>query len=361
MVIWLIYGLFKPYTNGCASDGEMLIRGLPCNDHIRRVFLVTEYARGELWRSEGKVTLLRILPRRDSREFNGRLRRSITFVIEHAILLALVLFVGIFRRKDVVHFHSRLVYPWTGFAVRLVRVRALADVRDNFADARSVAAFPLSVYVSRQIYDGLRRCIPEQRLVHVPVPLDTGEIAKLGRRGTPARELSRPYFLFVGTLYASKGILELIEAYREYRRIHGSASPQLVLAGENRLQRDGLESQIDPNTVPGVTSLGSIPREDVYALMAGADRLILPSKAEGMPRVCLEAMALGVPVICPPRVVEFETWCPQCVLREITPAAILEMLEQPRESLIAKDYPLEQHDWQGTVERYLAVYRKLAA
>jgi glycosyltransferase involved in cell wall biosynthesis len=272
------------------------------------------------------------------------------------MLLALILLIGIFRRRDCLHFHSRLVYPWTGFAVRLLKVRALADVRDNFADVPSVAAFPLSVYVSRQIYDGLHRFIPEQKLVHIPVPIDAEEIARLGHRQTVTNEHSEPYFLFVGTISISKGVPELIEAYREYRRIHGEASPQLLLVGPNYLGKG-----TDLNAIAGVRYLGSLSEEEVYPLMAGADRLILPSKAEGMPRVCLEAMVLGVPVVCPPHVVEFEAWCSHCVLREITPAAILMMLERPREALLANGYPLEHHRWNDTVDLYRNVYHELAA
>ena len=356
MIIWLICGLFKPHTGGCAAYAELLVQHLRKNGDIRHVFLITEYAPGDLWHSDGKVTVLRILPRRDSREFSSAIYRGATFAVTHVLLLVLILLISIFRRRDCLHFHSRLVYPWTGFAVRLLKVRALADVRDNFAQVSSVAAFPLSVYVSRQIYDGLRRLIPEQKLVHIPVPIDAREIVRLGHRKIVTNEHSKPYFLFVGTISASKGIPELIEAYCEYRRIHGEASPQLLLAGPNRLSNG-----TDLNAIAGVRYLGSLGEEEVYPLMAGADRLILPSKAEGMPRVCLEAMVLGMPVVCPPHVVEFETWCSHCVLPEITPAAILMMLERPRETLLANGYPLEHHCWNDTVELYHNVYRKLAA
>ncbi len=47
------------------------------------------------------------------------------------VLVALLVWVGLFRRRDILHFHSRLVYPWTAFLVRLLRLRALADVRDK--------------------------------------------------------------------------------------------------------------------------------------------------------------------------------------------------------------------------------------
>ena len=39
------------------------------------------------------------------------------------------------------------------------------------------------------------------------------------------------------------------------------------------------------------------PKENALEFIYGADVLVLPSRAEAMPRVILEAMALGVPVI----------------------------------------------------------------
>jgi glycosyltransferase involved in cell wall biosynthesis len=39
-------------------------------------------------------------------------------------------------------------------------------------------------------------------------------------------------------------------------------------------------------------------RDDVYDLMAASDVLLLTSRSEGLPNAVLEAMHLGVPVVC---------------------------------------------------------------
>lgn len=46
-----------------------------------------------------------------------------------------------------------------------------------------------------------------------------------------------------------------------------------------------------------VFQYGWLPRDKVYALVAGLDALVMPSRWEAMPLVAMEAMQLGVPVI----------------------------------------------------------------
>ena len=104
---------------------------------------------------------------------------------------------------------------------------------------------------------------------------------------------------------------------------------------------------------------GELSAETTYRLIAHAERVILPSKSEGMPRVCLEAMVLRVPVICPPAVAEFDLHCPRNVLREVTAEAIREMLELPRETLIVNGYPMECHDWKSIGTLLCTVYKRL--
>ncbi|MBU0516484.1 MAG: glycosyltransferase family 4 protein, partial [Proteobacteria bacterium] len=58
---------------------------------------------------------------------------------------------------------------------------------------------------------------------------------------------------------------------------------------KRRVARAGLETR--------VRLLGAVPAEEVSALYALADVFLLPSYTEGFPRVLLEAMAFGRPVV----------------------------------------------------------------
>lgn len=353
MNVWLIYGLFAPYSGGAASDADLILRALSERREIDRVFLVTEYHSSRVRQTRGKVTVLSILPRRDSLPGWGLIYSAVSFVVTQLILVMLMIWIGLFRRRDILHFHSRLVYPWTAFLVRLLWLRALVDVRDNFFKHASMSAFPAVLFVSQRIGECLARLVAPQRPIYFPVPIDKEQIFDYVRNGSTPKPLS-PYLLYVGILNESKGIPELIAAYQSYRAAHGERSAELLLIGRNHLKHP-----IDFAALTGVRLCGELSVETTYRLIARAERVILASKSEGMPRICLEAMVLRVPVICPPGIAEFDLHCPRNVLPEVTAEAIREMLELPRETLIVNGYPIEHHDWKSIGTLLCSVYKRL--
>jgi len=109
------------------------------------------------------------------------------------------------------------------------------------------------------------------------------------------RPYSAPYVLYVGNLKADKGVMELYQGFAQI----AASQPQLhlVYAGsgamkaaiEQQAQRDGLTQR--------VIWLGSVAHDDLPAWISHAQLLALPSYAEGVPNVVLEAMACGTPVL----------------------------------------------------------------
>lgn len=121
-----------------------------------------------------------------------------------------------------------------------------------------------------------------------------------------------PVLLEVGRLCDVKGQRELIAALPRL----GREDVTVLLAGDDveagGTYRRALEAQARELRVEGrVRFLGR--RDDVPALLAAADALVLPSWVEGLPLVVLEAMAAGVPVVAssvggtPEAVVDGET------------------------------------------------------
>jgi glycosyltransferase involved in cell wall biosynthesis len=94
----------------------------------------------------------------------------------------------------------------------------------------------------------------------------------------------RQGFLFAGRLSHEKGLAVLAHALRQCpqtMRVAGTGPDEALL--------DGLE---------GVTRLGALPSADLYAQMASATALLLPSIwYENFPRTLVEAYANGLPVI----------------------------------------------------------------
>lgn len=103
----------------------------------------------------------------------------------------------------------------------------------------------------------------------------------------------RPIILFAGRLRASKGVDLLLEVARSLAA--HPLRPLFVLAGaaENRpdLERPGMRLQ-DNALLTGALSETAL--DDAYA---AASAFVLPSFAESMPLVVLDALAFGLPVV----------------------------------------------------------------
>jgi glycosyltransferase involved in cell wall biosynthesis len=100
-------------------------------------------------------------------------------------------------------------------------------------------------------------------------------------------------FVFVGELRALKGIFPLVEALAKVRRPDGAA-PRLIMAGEGG-DRAAIESRIAELGLTGrVQLVGSQPARKVFAM---GRCVVVPSLAESLPYVVLEAAAAQLPVI----------------------------------------------------------------
>ena len=110
----------------------------------------------------------------------------------------------------------------------------------------------------------------------------------------PRRDNSQDgrYALFMGHPFERKGVDVLIKAFRRISDRHPDLSLKIVgycpdlspygeLAGDN----------------PRISFLPNQPHEEAMELMAGCSFFVLPSRAEGVPRVLIEAMAAKKPVI----------------------------------------------------------------
>jgi glycosyltransferase involved in cell wall biosynthesis len=100
--------------------------------------------------------------------------------------------------------------------------------------------------------------------------------------------------LYVGNLKASKGVLDLVTAltYLPAGKWH-----QCVVIGDGE-DRAAMETLAQQHGLGGKTRfLGRLPHEQIGLWMAACDLLLLPSHAEGVPNVVLEAMACGRPVV----------------------------------------------------------------
>jgi glycosyltransferase involved in cell wall biosynthesis len=116
---------------------------------------------------------------------------------------------------------------------------------------------------------------------------------------TPASEDRAPHapvFLLIARMLWDKGVGEYVAAARQVKKTHPEATFNLL--GDIGSQNPAAipAKQVEDWVREGiVTYLGST--EDVRPHIASADCVVLPSYREGVPRVMLEAAAMGRPVI----------------------------------------------------------------
>jgi glycosyltransferase involved in cell wall biosynthesis len=123
--------------------------------------------------------------------------------------------------------------------------------------------------------------LPSDKVIVKPNFIDPDPGPGAGRGG---------YFLFVGRLTEEKGVRVLLECWKE-----GPDLPKLKIAGTGPLEN---EVQAAVSTMPNVQWLGARSSEEVLDLMRNASALLCPSQwYEGMPRVVIESLAVGTPII----------------------------------------------------------------
>jgi glycosyltransferase involved in cell wall biosynthesis len=142
--------------------------------------------------------------------------------------------------------------------------------------------------VSRDLGCLLTAIAPRARIQVVPNPVDTDVF----RPGPPRPAGAR--ILAVARLHARKGIDHLLRAFA---RVRGEREAELQIAGDGP-ERPALEALAAGLGLDGaVRFVGMRDHAAVAELMRGADLLVLPSLAENLPTVVLEAHACGLPVV----------------------------------------------------------------
>jgi len=109
-----------------------------------------------------------------------------------------------------------------------------------------------------------------------------------------------PYFVCVGTIEARKNHLLLLNLWRQLADELGDAVPRLVLIGQRGWETENAIEMLErcPALHGIVFERANVPDAEAARLVRGAQALLLPSFAEGFGFPLVEALALGVPVLC---------------------------------------------------------------
>lgn len=179
-----------------------------------------------------------------------------------------------------------------------------------------------------------------------------------------------PRVVCVGRLCEQKGQLLLLDAVRLLKQ--RGESIQLVLAGDGEMRPD-LERFIAQNgLLDNVSITGWISSDRVRQELLAARAMVLPSFAEGLPVVIMEAMALGRPVVTTsiagiPELVRHGTdgWLIPAGDVHALVDALSELLAQPPQRLVAmgqtaRERVLQRHAIDTEAGKLVELFKGLA-
>jgi colanic acid/amylovoran biosynthesis glycosyltransferase len=165
----------------------------------------------------------------------------------------------------------------------------------QYALASKLAHARFAVAVSDFGRSQLMRLSSTERWPHIHVVrcgVDPGVYAPPAER---SRSASAAEILFVGRLLHGKGLALLFEAMSELRQRRLDVTASIVGDGPARDEAERDVRRLDLSD--HVRFLGSVGQDDIRNHYARADIFCLPSFAEGIPVVAMEAMAMQLPVV----------------------------------------------------------------
>ncbi len=149
------------------------------------------------------------------------------------------------------------------------------------------------VAVAPHVQDLIRRLVPEMPVDCIPNAVDVARFRPATAHGL-RRELAtgddEPVVLYVGGLYTSKGLADLLVAFARVRAAVPRARLWIVGSGAEQHALERLAADLE--LADRASFLGV--RQDIERFYRAADVFCLPSHSEGLPLCVLEAMASGL-------------------------------------------------------------------
>lgn len=182
-------------------------------------------------------------------------------------------------------YHSPAVRAYLGGLMRSTILHADAIMAD-------------SVTTAQQLESILR--VPSKRVQVVPMGVD-----EHFHRTTPADmervkasyQITDPYVISVGTIEPRKNLARVVRAFAQAKRTAALPHHLLIVGKLGWGYDDVLAAIKEVQLGSAIRMLGYLPREDIPALIAGADALLYPSLEEGFGLPVAEGMACGTPVV----------------------------------------------------------------
>lgn len=99
---------------------------------------------------------------------------------------------------------------------------------------------------------------------------------------------------YLGRFEPTKGILELIEAFKDYQNLNANSNLKLQIAGSGSLLNEVVKLV---KNVPNITLVGQLKYDEVDNFIKKSHYTIIPSKYDNLPTVGIESLMNGKPIL----------------------------------------------------------------
>lgn len=250
-------------------------------------------------------------------------------------------------RVDAIHLQHFLGLNKLGLPARIAGIQRVVATEHSVFDVSQSLAGRFRVRINWRlataitvVHQGIKDylCtelkVPAERVSIIPVGVD---VEKFHREDRAARREELGFrnelvFVFVGRLAPVKNIAQLAQAFLSIQS-EGTARSRLLVVGDGE-EMSLLRALVDAHPFADrVTLVGE--QSDVRRFLAAADVFVLNSSSEGMPRALVEAMATGLPAICPaigylPEMIAGRGWLTEPGRRSSLEEAMRSVIDDPR-------------------------------
>lgn len=369
--ILIVTSNYPPLTAaGGSIYFETLVKGLQRINGLKKIVILTEFAKGiPLVNTEGTSRVFRILFPKGKKQRSQRWgfgMRLFTFIINNILLLLYIPVLTLVYRVDIIHIHcslfkiqknlhfpNLLVYSLLMGAKKAFGTKVIVDVRGPGCTYNFYNRFDKIICASQNTYDSaIQQGLDKGKCLLVSIPFER-PIVHIGLSDKERLKQLQPYVCFVGRIERSKGVYELIDAFQMLStKLPGY---NLVLIGTNEDKH--LLRKI--KKCKKIYYLGPKSHAETIKIISQAELLVLPSKSEGLPRVCLEAMSLGTKVLLPPGIPEFSQHCKNFQLNHVEPSEIRLKMYNLLCSSDKAFYPFEKHDPIKIAKSVISIYHEI--